>query len=79
MIRLNINTFSSRSKIVLAAPEVVLSYFGVYVSVASRIIKMRKSITVHDRAIIRISFKSLFFTADRLGKTILIEFMVTML
>jgi len=71
MIRLKTKTFSSRSKMVLGAPALVLSYFGVQVSVANRIIKIRKSMNVHDTAMTRISFGSFFFTAERFGNTIL--------
>lgn len=76
MIKLNTKTFSSRSKMALKEPALVDSYFGVYVSVANRIIKIRKSMIVHATAMVRMRFSSFFFTAERLGKTIWVGFMV---
>ena len=61
MIKLKMKTFNSRSKMVLTAPALVLSYFGVYVSVENRIIKMRKSMTVQHMAMVRIRRNSFFF------------------
>lgn len=74
-MRLKTKTFSSRNSIVLAAPALVLSYFGVYVSVANRIMNMRKSMIVHEIAIKKMSFTSFFFTADRCGSIMLVAFM----
>ena len=74
IIRLNIKTLSSLSRIALKLPVLVVSYFGVYVSVEKRIMKIIKSIIVHDMAMVKMSFTSFFFTAERLGSTILVGF-----
>ena len=76
IIRLKIKTFSSRSKMVLRALVLVSSYFGVKVFVESRIIKIIKSMTVHDNAMVKMSFNAFFFTAERRGNMISFLFMV---